>query len=63
VAILLGRFSWNPSVSHHYFADAGLQHDLKMDFFNRGPVPVLVMSLGFIAMVFLLHIWGKFSRN
>ncbi|GAU93716.1 hypothetical protein RvY_05612 [Ramazzottius varieornatus] len=28
-----------------------------------GPVPVLVMSLGFIAMVFLLHIWGKYSRS
>ncbi|OQV18969.1 hypothetical protein BV898_07024 [Hypsibius exemplaris] len=24
-----------------------------------GPVPVLVMSLGFIALVFLLHIWGN----
>ncbi|XP_065199414.1 protein transport protein Sec61 subunit beta-like isoform X2 [Sycon ciliatum] len=27
-----------------------------------GPVPVLVMSLLFIASVFLLHIWGKYSR-
>ena len=27
-----------------------------------GPVPVLVMSLVFIASVFLLHIWGKYSR-
>ncbi|XP_065888286.1 protein transport protein Sec61 subunit beta-like [Dysidea avara] len=28
-----------------------------------GPVPVLVMSLLFIASVFLLHIWGKYSRR
>ena len=28
-----------------------------------GPVPVLVMSLVFIASVFLLHIWGKYNRN
>uniref|UniRef100_UPI00358FD4F8 protein transport protein Sec61 subunit beta-like isoform X2 n=1 Tax=Myxine glutinosa TaxID=7769 RepID=UPI00358FD4F8 len=28
-----------------------------------GPVPVLVMSLLFIASVFLLHIWGKYTRN
>ena len=28
-----------------------------------GPVPVLVMSLVFIASVFLLHIWGKFTRS
>merc|ERR1712129_305981 len=27
-----------------------------------GPVPVLVMSLPFIACVFMLHIWGKFNR-
>ncbi|XP_066156149.1 protein transport protein Sec61 subunit beta [Euwallacea fornicatus] len=27
-----------------------------------GPVPVLVMSLTFIASVFLLHIWGKYTR-
>ncbi|VDO94969.1 unnamed protein product [Soboliphyme baturini] len=27
-----------------------------------GPVPVLVMSLVFIASVFMLHIWGKYSR-
>lgn len=31
-------------------------------FFFRGPVPVLVMSLLFIASVFLLHIWGKYNR-
>ncbi|XP_046859600.1 protein transport protein Sec61 subunit beta-like [Xenia sp. Carnegie-2017] len=28
-----------------------------------GPVPVLVLSLLFIASVFLLHIWGKYNRN
>ena len=28
-----------------------------------GPVPVLVMSLLFIASVFMLHIWGKYSRG
>uniref|UniRef100_A0A915DF11 Protein transport protein Sec61 subunit beta n=1 Tax=Ditylenchus dipsaci TaxID=166011 RepID=A0A915DF11_9BILA len=28
-----------------------------------GPVPVLVMSLVFIASVFVLHIWGKYSRS
>ncbi|KRY50447.1 Protein transport protein Sec61 subunit beta [Trichinella britovi] len=27
-----------------------------------GPVPVLVMSLVFIASVFVLHIWGKYAR-
>lgn len=27
-----------------------------------GPVPVLVMSLIFIASVFLLHIWGKYTK-
>jgi len=27
-----------------------------------GPVPVLIMSLLFIASVFMLHIWGKYSR-
>merc|ERR1712135_59431 len=28
-----------------------------------GPVPVLVMSLLFIASVFMLHIWGKYTKN
>ena len=28
-----------------------------------GPVPVLVMSLIFIASVFVLHIWGKYTRG
>ncbi|KAF0290603.1 Protein transport protein Sec61 subunit beta [Amphibalanus amphitrite] len=28
-----------------------------------GPVPVLVMSLLFIASVFMLHIWGKYTRG
>jgi len=28
-----------------------------------GPVPVLVMSLIFIASVFVLHIWGKYKRS
>jgi hypothetical protein len=27
-----------------------------------GPVPVMVMSLLFIACVFMLHIWGKYNR-
>ena len=27
-----------------------------------GPVPVLVMSLLFIACVLMLHIWGKYNR-
>merc|ERR1711988_376575 len=27
-----------------------------------GPVPVLVMSLLFIACVFMLHIWEKYNR-
>jgi hypothetical protein len=30
---------------------------------SRGPVPVLVMSLLFIASVFMLHIWGKYTRS
>ena len=30
---------------------------------NSGPVPVLVMSLAFIASVFMLHIWGKYTRS
>jgi len=29
---------------------------------DSGPVPVLVMSLLFIASVFMLHIWGKYTR-
>ncbi|KAL1490622.1 hypothetical protein ABEB36_013284 [Hypothenemus hampei] len=28
-----------------------------------GPVPVLVMSLLFISSVFMLHIWGKYTRS
>merc|ERR1711879_800023 len=28
-----------------------------------GPVPVLVISLLFIASVFMLHIWGKYTRS
>jgi len=28
-----------------------------------GPLPVLVMSLLFIASVFMLHIWGKYTRS
>jgi len=28
-----------------------------------GPVPVLILSLLFIASVFMLHIWGKFTRG
>ncbi|XP_032617607.1 protein transport protein Sec61 subunit beta-like [Hylobates moloch] len=28
-----------------------------------GPVPVLVMSLLSIASVFMLHIWGKYTRS
>lgn len=28
-----------------------------------GPVPVLVISLAFILSVFLLHIWGKYTRS
>merc|ERR1712227_946265 len=27
-----------------------------------GPVPVLVISLMFIAAVFIMHIWGKYNR-
>lgn len=30
---------------------------------DSGPVPVLVMSLLFIASVFMLHIWGKYTRS
>uniref|UniRef100_H0ZEX2 SEC61 translocon subunit beta n=1 Tax=Taeniopygia guttata TaxID=59729 RepID=H0ZEX2_TAEGU len=30
---------------------------------KSGPVPVLVMSLLFIASVFMLHIWGKYTRS
>lgn len=30
--------------------------------FSSGPVPVLIMSLVFIASVFMLHIWGKYTR-
>jgi preprotein translocase subunit Sec61beta len=28
-----------------------------------GPVPVMVFSVLFIACVFLLHFWGKFTRG
>lgn len=31
--------------------------------FKVGPMPVLVMSLLFIASVFMLHIWGKYTRS
>lgn len=31
--------------------------------YKVGPVPVLVMSLLFIASVFMLHIWGKYTRS
>ena len=34
----------------------------KTNPFQVGPVPVLVMSLLFIACVFMLHIWGKYNR-
>lgn len=27
-----------------------------------GPVPVLVMSLLFIACVFILHMWGRYNK-
>ncbi|KAG7282207.1 hypothetical protein CRUP_034954 [Coryphaenoides rupestris] len=36
----------------------GTRQDVKV-----GPVPVLVMSLLFIASVFMLHIWGKYTRT
>lgn len=32
-------------------------------FLFSGPVPVLILSLVFIASVFVLHIWGKYTRN
>ncbi|KAI3380883.1 hypothetical protein SNEBB_002402 [Seison nebaliae] len=28
-----------------------------------GPLPVLISSLVFIASVFMLHIWGKYTRG
>ncbi|KAL5489575.1 hypothetical protein EMCRGX_G018685 [Ephydatia muelleri] len=31
--------------------------------YKVGPVPVLVLSLVFIASIFLLHIWGKYARS
>lgn len=38
--------------------------DFKFLLLNfSGPVPVLVMSLLFIASVFMLHIWGKYTRS
>ena len=37
--------------------------DYRNVLYCRGPVPVLVMSLLFIACVFLLHIWGKYTRS
>lgn len=40
------------------FADSNLNIQLC-----SGPVPVLVMSLLFIASVFMLHIWGKITKN
>ena len=48
----------------HFFR---YQHRLDPDLFKTvpfqvGPVPVLVMSLLFIACVFMLHIWGKYNR-
>lgn len=47
-------------------AEKCLIYNIKsnMSYLNsRGPVPVLVMSLLFIASVFMLHIWGKYTRS
>lgn len=45
--------------SCYQFINKGL---LIKGFNFSGPVPVLVMSLLFIASVFMLHIWGKFTK-
>ena len=67
-----------PSQSYCYFAGAtqaaarprGANNGGLWRFYTEdstglkiGPVPVLVMSLVFIASVFVLHIWGKFTRS
>ena len=37
--------------------------DLRTPPIVRDPVAVLVMSLIFIGSVFILHIWGKYTRS
>lgn len=51
--------SWNQSVRETV---GGLECFFEL-ICCRGPVPVLVMSLLFIASVFMLHIWGKYTRS
>ncbi|XP_003373496.1 protein transport protein Sec61 subunit beta [Trichinella spiralis] len=45
-----------------FYIDISIQSYFFVLLFFRGPVPVLVMSLVFIASVFVLHIWGKYAR-
>lgn len=67
---------WNKTICAviFNFASSAVDDQLKMMFllklnskacysYFRGPVPVLVMSLIFIASVFMLHIWGKYNRS
>lgn len=66
VAFLHRRFTRHQSVSVNL---AATTTNIILNwhfFFNSsysGPVPVLVMSLLFIASVFMLHIWGKYNRS
>lgn len=50
----------------HIFTPIKFRFNCFLSFFvifYSGPVPVLVMSLIFIASVFVLHIWGKYTRS
>jgi len=60
VAFLHRRQPRNQSVSWVVFQLITLL--IPASFHFSGPVPVLVMSLLFIASVFMLHIWGKFTK-
>ena len=58
------RYICDQSWSADHFSNKTLlkETDVNHLTFKVGPVPVLVMSLLFIACVFMLHIWGKYNR-
>jgi hypothetical protein len=53
-------FTWLVKMDKVIIVQSG---DLFVFCISSGPVPVLVMSLIFIASVFVLHIWGKYTRG
>ena len=63
VALLHRRLARNQSVSDEKVTTWKFQLSDPFHLPFSGPVPVLVMSLLFIASVFMLHIWGKYTRS